>query len=88
MDFFKRSSVFSCWIYSSSEISDSIELPGIRFMYRDGRFDLVKHSTLDQLLEQNRLASFKRSSGWAVVGRDPIRSAGDPSYAGPERRVV
>jgi hypothetical protein len=57
-------------------------------MYTDGRFDLIKHTTLNQLLEQNRLASFKRSSGWAVVGRDPLRGAGDASYHGPERRVT
>ena len=59
----------------------------IRVMYSDGRFDLVKHTTLDQLLAQNSLASFKRSTGWAVVGRDPIRGSGDGAYRGPERRV-
>lgn len=58
----------------------------IRVMYSDGRFDLVKPSALDQLLEQNCLASFKRSSGWAVVGRDPLRGVGGNSYRGPERR--
>jgi len=57
-------------------------------MYTDGRFDLVKHTTLGQLLEQNCLASFKRSSGWAVVGRDPIRSSSDSAYRGPERRLA
>ena len=60
----------------------------IRVMYSDGRFDLVKPATLDQLLAQNNLASFKRSSGWAVVGRDPIRGSADAAYRGPERRVV
>jgi hypothetical protein len=59
----------------------------IRVMYSDGRFDLVKKPMLDQLLEQNRLASFKRSDGWAVVGRDPIRSSGNSAYPGPERRI-
>lgn len=58
----------------------------IRVMYSDGRFDLVKHTMLDQLLERNRVASFKRTSGWAVVGRDPIRGVGGHSYAGPDRR--
>jgi hypothetical protein len=55
-------------------------------MYSDGRFDLVKHTTLDQLLAQNSIASFKRSSGWAVVGRDPLRGSSSESYRGPERR--
>jgi hypothetical protein len=60
----------------------------IRVMYSDGRFDLVKPSTLHQLLEENCLASFKRSSGWAVVGRDPIRGAGGTAYRGPDRRIA
>ena len=58
----------------------------IRVMYSDGRFHLVKHTMLDQLLERNRVASFKRTNGWAVVGRDPIRGAGGHSYGGPDRR--
>lgn len=58
----------------------------IRVMYSDGRFDVVKQTTLDQLLERNRVASFKRSSGWAVVGRDPLRGTGVHSYSGPDRR--
>ena len=59
----------------------------IRVMYSDGRFDLVKPAVLDRLLEQNCLASFKRSSGWAVVGRDPLRGRGGKAYHGPERRL-
>jgi len=59
----------------------------IRVMYCDGRFDLIKPNLLDQLLEQNRLASFKRSEGWAVIGRDPLRGAGGSSYRGPDRRI-
>ena len=60
----------------------------IRVMYSDGRFDLVKHTMLDQLLERNRVASFKRSSGWAVVGRDQLRGTGGVSYRGPNRRAA
>jgi len=60
----------------------------IRVMYSDGRFDLVKQLMLDQLLEKNRVASFKRDGGWAVVGRDPVRGAGGLSYQGQDRRVA
>lgn len=60
----------------------------IRVMYSDGRFDLVKDVLLDQLLENNSIVSFKRSNGWAVVGRDPIRGRGGMSYRGPERRAA
>lgn len=59
----------------------------IRVMYSDGRFDVVKQGTLDQLLDNNRVASFKRSSGWAVVGRDPLRGTGEYGYNGPDRRT-
>ena len=58
----------------------------IRVMYSDGRFDMVKASMLDNLLDQQSVTSFKRSSGWAVVGRDPVRSSGKSNYQGIERR--
>ena len=60
----------------------------IRIMYNDGKFDMVKHTSLGLLLEKNRLSSFKRSSGWVVVGRDPIRGSGSNIYQGRERRAV
>jgi len=59
----------------------------IRIMYNNGAFDIVKPERLDALLEENVLLSFKRSDGWAVVGRDPIRAASRTSYQGPERRL-
>ncbi len=58
----------------------------IRVMYSDGRFDMVKPSVLDNLLEQQVVTSFKRSDGWAVVGRDAIRSQSLPRYRGVDRR--
>lgn len=60
----------------------------IRVMYSDGRFDMVKPSTLDNLLSKQNVTSFKRSSGWAVVGRDPIRSSGRGNYRGVDRRLI
>ncbi len=60
----------------------------IRIMYSDGRFDMVKPSMLDNLLERQSVTSFKRSSGWAVVGRDPVRSAGRSNYQGEDRRTA
>lgn len=59
----------------------------IRVMYNNGAFDIVKPAMLDSLLEDNALLSFKRSDGWAVVGRDPIRMTSRTSYKGPERRT-
>lgn len=60
----------------------------IRVMYSDGRFDMVKPTMLDNLLDRQAVTSFKRSSGWAVVGRDPIRSSGPSHYHGSDRRVA
>ena len=60
----------------------------IRVMYSDGRFDMVKPGLLEQLLRQEAITSFKRSSGWVVVGRDPLRGTGDASYNGVERRLT
>lgn len=59
----------------------------IRVMYSDGRFDMIKPNMLDNLLDKQSVTSFKRTSGWAVVGRDPIRSSGRSSYRGAERRL-
>ena len=60
----------------------------IRVMYSDGRFDIVKPNLLEELIEQDVITSFKRSTGWAVVGRDPIRSSDRAEYSGAERRVA
>ncbi len=59
----------------------------IRVMYNDGRFDMIKPNMLDDLLTERAVTSFKRTSGWAVVGRDPIRSSARPKYRGTERRL-
>jgi hypothetical protein len=58
----------------------------IRVMYSDGRFDMVKPNMLEKLIKEEAVTSFKRSSGWAVVGRDPIRSNDKIVYRGAERR--
>ncbi len=60
----------------------------IRVMYSDGRFDMVKPNMLDNLINQKSVTSFKRSTGWAVVGRDQIRSSSRADYRGAERRLL
>jgi hypothetical protein len=59
----------------------------IRVMYNDGRFDMIKPNMLDDLLAKLTVTSFKRTSGWAVVGRDPIRNSARAKYRGTERRL-
>ena len=53
----------------------------------DGTYCRVVPKGLNLLLNRELVKRFRRSSGWAVVGRDPIRySKNQASYDGPERR--
>jgi hypothetical protein len=59
----------------------------IRVQYPDGRYDYIKHTRLDALIDSVKITRFLRSSGWVVIGEDPVRRRGGrPSYTGPERR--
>lgn len=42
--------------------------------YPDFRLDYVNAYTLDSLIEANRIAKFKRRTGWVTLGVDPVRS--------------
>jgi hypothetical protein len=56
----------------------------IQVIYDDNHHDFVKPNMLDTLIESQRIAKFKRSSGWVTVGMDPIRKARRaPSYLAP-----
>lgn len=55
----------------------------------DGTICRVVPKGLDLLLKRELVKRFRRSSGWAVVGKDPIRYPDkNISYSGPERRVA
>ncbi len=59
----------------------------IRVIYPSGIHDTVTGDYLDYLLETGKVAQFRRSSGWVVVGRDSVRGMGtDPAYSGEDRR--
>ena len=47
--------------------------------------DSVPPYVLDRMLACGEVHAFERSSGWVMVGRDPIRSNRD-RYTGIERR--
>ena len=60
----------------------------IRAELVDGSYIRVAPRGLDLLLRNGRVKRFLRSTGWAVVGIDPIRqSARSAAYRGPERRL-
>lgn len=58
----------------------------IRIRYPDGKYDMVKVSRLDYLIAKKRISEFRRTTGWVIIGRDPIRKNKRESYRGPERR--
>ena len=45
----------------------------IQVRYPDNRFDYVKDSMLQMLIESRAITQFRRSSGWVTVGVDPLR---------------
>jgi hypothetical protein len=56
------------------------------FLVDDVECQEVPNYLLDRLIAMGRVRSFRRSSGWVVIGRDPIRKPSWEFYNGPERR--
>lgn len=55
----------------------------------DGTFCRVVPKGLNLLLGRELVKRFRRSTGWATVGKDPIRyPTKETSYTGPERRAA
>jgi hypothetical protein len=54
----------------------------------DGDLSIVSPEGLERLIENNLAKRFRRTSGWAVVGANPIRSNAQQldDYDGYERR--
>ena len=53
----------------------------------DGTFCRVVPKGLDLLLKHELVKRFRRSSGWAVIGIDPVRvTTRESHYHGTERR--
>lgn len=59
----------------------------IRVRYTTGMYDYVSCTLLDDLIRHDKIIQFFRSSGWATIGIDPVRTHNMASaYTGPERR--
>ena len=55
--------------------------------WSNNRYDYVNNLALDKFIEAGVVIKFLRSSGWAVVGVDPVRQSAPVSkYDGIERR--
>ena len=61
------------------------EVPMIAVVFPNGRQIEVSAGELDELIEKKGIVSFHRSSGWVVLGHDPVR-ANRPALSIPERR--
>jgi hypothetical protein len=47
----------------------------VHVKYPDNRYDYVKETILDLFIESNKIAEFKRSTGWVRIGVDPMRKS-------------
>jgi hypothetical protein len=45
----------------------------INVIYNDKSHGKVDDSNLDALISSDQIIAFRRSSGWVVIGRDPVR---------------
>ena len=52
---------------------------------KGGSEELVSKDELQYMMVTEQVLFFKRSDGWAVIGRDPMRRVNEP-YNGEERR--
>ena len=57
----------------------------VRVVYDEFLTGKVQDSYLDNLIRQEKIVGFFRSSGFVRIGRDPIRGGGG-KYKGTERR--
>ena len=61
----------------------------IKVELKDGTICQMAPKALDLLLKHEEVSKFKRSDGWAVVGRDSLRATkSKTSYGGSERRLA
>lgn len=58
----------------------------IKVILKNKRVVSVANFRLADLINANEVLAFSRTGGWAIVGRDPIRSQ-RVEYHGPERRI-
>lgn len=54
--------------------------------YSDGTMDRVQSMLLDTLILSGAITKFKRTSGWVIVGEDPIRKRGEKEVTSDDDR--
>ncbi len=59
----------------------------IGVIYKNNRRGMIDEYLLEELIKEDKIKAFRRSGGWAKIGRDPIRERWkSSSYKGQERR--
>lgn len=58
----------------------------IPVVLKDGKEELVSKDELQFLMVTQQLLFFKRSDGWAVIGRDKMRGYGSESIDNDRRK--
>jgi predicted site-specific integrase-resolvase len=57
----------------------------IQVIFWDNAHDRIESHTLSSLIREGKIKAFKRSNGWAYIGKDRIRKY---DYIGLERRCA
>jgi hypothetical protein len=57
----------------------------IRVVYQDNTYDFMNPARLDQSLKAGTISRFQRSSGWARVGIDPLRTQRNDAHQSTHR---
>ncbi len=60
----------------------------IMVQYSNNTFGYVENRFLDVLIENDKIIAFRRGSGWAKIGLDPIRSPNQQAFEGFDRRAL
>jgi NDP-sugar pyrophosphorylase family protein len=59
----------------------------IGVIYKNNRRGMIDEYLLEELIKEDKIKAFRRSGGWAKIGRDPVRERWkSSSYKGQERR--
>ncbi len=58
----------------------------VSVVYPDGMLGMVNPSALQQLIENDEIIKFQRSTGWVYPEIDPVRRGSSSNYRGAERR--
>ncbi len=59
----------------------------IMVQFENKTFGYIRNDDLEELIDSGGIISFRRSSGWVEIGKDPVRTKkASDDFTGPERR--